>query len=58
MAPSGVRLNCWCGSRGPGESHLGKIGEEKARPMPTADKAMKREEYEKVFRSLQIVLKS
>jgi hypothetical protein len=26
IAPSGVRLNCWCGSRGPGESHLGKIG--------------------------------
>ncbi len=26
MAPSGVRINRWCGSRDPGESHLGKIG--------------------------------
>jgi hypothetical protein len=26
MRPSGVRLNRWCGSRGPGEGHLGKIG--------------------------------
>jgi WD40 repeat protein len=26
MAPSGVRINRWCRSRGPGEGHLGKIG--------------------------------
>jgi hypothetical protein len=26
MAPSGFRIKRWCGSRGPGEGHLGKIG--------------------------------
>jgi hypothetical protein len=26
MAPSGFRIKRWCGSQGPGEGHLGKIG--------------------------------